>query len=66
MGLPLPLILVFGLYHLMTWFNILNINSRVYWKRVALVSAIAHVLLSTGFFVFRSKRKAGIKSPELY
>src|SRR6186713_2450961 len=52
MGLPLPLILVFGLYHLMTWFNILNINSRVYWKRVALVSAIAHVLLSTGFFVF--------------
>jgi hypothetical protein len=52
MGLPLPLILVFGMYHLMTWFNILRINSLVYWKRVALVSAIAHVLLATGFFVF--------------
>ena len=52
MGLPLPLILVFGMYHLMTWFNILRINRLVYWKRVALVSAIAHVLLATGFFVF--------------
>jgi len=52
MGLPLPLILVFGMYHLKTWFNILRINRLVYWKRVALVSAIAHVLLATGFFVF--------------
>jgi len=52
MGLPLPLILVFGLYHLMTWFNILRINSMIYWKRVALASSIAHVLLVTGFFVF--------------
>ena len=51
MGLPLPLILVFGMYHLMTWFNILRINSLVYWKRVAVVSAIAHVLLY-GFFHF--------------
>jgi hypothetical protein len=40
------------MYHLMTWFNILRINSLVYWKRVALVSSIAHVLLVTGFFVF--------------
>ena len=52
MGLPLPLILVFGLYHLMTWFNILRINGLVYWKRVALVSSIAHILLVTGFFIF--------------
>ncbi|HET9130157.1 MAG TPA: hypothetical protein VFO86_04365 [Terriglobia bacterium] len=52
MGLPLPLILVFGMYHLMTWFNIMRINSLVYWKRVALVSALAHVLLATGFFIF--------------
>lgn len=51
-GLSLPFLLVFGLYHLMTWFNILNINSRVYWKRVALTSAVAHVLLATGFFAF--------------
>jgi len=52
MGLPLPLILVFGLYHLMTWFNILRINDVVYWKRVAVASSIAHVLLVTGFFIF--------------
>jgi len=52
MGLPLPLLLVFGMYHLMTWFNILRINSLVYWKRVALTSAIAHCLLVTGFFIF--------------
>ena len=51
-GLLLPLLLVFGLYHLMSWFNIFRINNLVYWKRVALTSAIAHVLLVTGFFVF--------------
>ena len=52
MGLPLPLLLVFGIYHLMTWFNIFHINLRAYWKRVALTSAIAHILLATGFFIF--------------
>jgi hypothetical protein len=52
MGLPLPLLLVFGLYHLMTWFNWLRINNLVYWKRVALVSSIAHLLLAAGFFGF--------------
>lgn len=51
-GLLLPLLLVFGLYHLMTWFNIFRINGRTYWKRVALTSAISHVLLASGFFVF--------------
>jgi hypothetical protein len=52
MGLPLPLLLVFGLYHLMTWFNIARINTLVYWKRVALTSSIAHALLAAGFFIF--------------
>jgi hypothetical protein len=48
----IPLLLVFGLYHLFTWFNIFRINDRVYWKRVGLTAAISHGLLSTGFFVF--------------
>jgi hypothetical protein len=48
----LPPLFVFGLYHLLTWFNVLQINKRVFWKRVAITSAIAHVLLATGFFVF--------------
>ena len=47
-----PLLLVFGLYHLLTWFNIFRINDRVYWKRVGLTCAISHFLLATGFFVF--------------
>src|SRR5688572_18721791 len=48
----IPLLLVFGLYHLFTWFNVFRINERVYWKRVGLTAAIAHFLLATGFFVF--------------
>jgi hypothetical protein len=48
----LPLSLVFGLYHLFTWFNIFGINRYVYWKRVGLTAAISHFLLVTGFFVF--------------
>jgi hypothetical protein len=51
-SLTLPPLLVFGLYHLMTWVNILNVNARVHWKRVALASAVSHLLLVTGFFVF--------------
>jgi hypothetical protein len=43
---------VFGVYHLLTWFNIFRINERVYWKRIAIASAISHVLLFTGFLVF--------------
>ena len=43
---------VFGVYHLLTWFNILRINSRVFWKRVAITSAVCHVLLVSGFFIF--------------
>src|SRR4030095_7349668 len=48
----MPLLLVFGLYHLFTWFNIFRINEQVYWRRVGLTAAIAHFLLATGFFVF--------------
>ena len=51
-ALILPLLLVFGLYHLLTWLNFYHINSLLYWRRVALVSAIAHVLLVSGFFIF--------------
>jgi len=48
----LPILLVFGLYHLFTWFDVFRINSRVYWKRVGLTAAISHFLLVSGFFVF--------------
>lgn len=47
-----PLLLVFGLYHLFTWFNVFGINNHVYWKRVGLTSAVSHFLLATGFFLF--------------
>jgi hypothetical protein len=43
---------VFGVYHLLTWFNILRINEKVFWRRVAITSAICHVLLAAGFFAF--------------
>src|SRR5260370_31277898 len=48
----LPPLLVFGVYHLLTWFDVFRINQRAFWKRVAMASAICHVLLATGFFVF--------------
>jgi hypothetical protein len=48
----LPPLFVFGVYHLMTWFNIFGINRRVFWKRVAITSAICHILLASGFFIF--------------
>lgn len=48
----LPPLFVFGVYHLLTWFNVLRINERVFWKRVAITSGICHVLLASGFFVF--------------
>src|SRR5262245_8699085 len=43
---------VFGVYHLLTWFNMFRINDRVYWKRIAIASAISHIMLLTGFLVF--------------
>ena len=48
----LPPLFVFGIYHLLTWFNVARINERVFWKRVAITSAVCHVLLATGFFAF--------------
>jgi hypothetical protein len=48
----LPPLFVFGVYHVLTWFNVLRINDRVFWKRVAITSAISHILLASGFFVF--------------
>src|SRR5215510_2862501 len=48
----LPPLFVFGVYHLLTWFNVLQINRRVFWKRVAITSAACHVLLASGFFAF--------------
>jgi hypothetical protein len=43
---------VFGVYHLLTWFNVLHINGKAFWKRVAIASAICHILLAVGFFAF--------------
>ena len=43
---------VFGVYHLLTWFNVLRVNERVYWKRVATASAISHFVLLSGYLVF--------------
>jgi hypothetical protein len=43
---------VFGIYHLLTWFNIFYINQHVFWKRVAITSALCHVMLAAGFFIF--------------
>ena len=48
----LPPLFVFSVYHLLTWFNVFEINRRVFWKRVAITSAISHVLLVSGFFAF--------------
>src|SRR5262245_31562166 len=48
----MPPLLVFGLYHLLTWLNAFGINQRTYWRRIALASAFSHVLLVTGFLVF--------------
>jgi hypothetical protein len=48
----LPPLFVFGVYHLLTWFDVLGINRRAFWQRVAITSGICHVLLASGFFMF--------------
>src|SRR5439155_25572602 len=48
----LPLLFVFGVYHLLTWCNTLGINDCAFWKRVAITSAVCHVLLASGFLAF--------------
>ena len=55
----LPPLFVFGVYHLLTWFNVLRINERIFWKRLAIASAISHVALASGFFVFSYVDAAG-------
>ena len=55
----LPPLFVFGVYHVMTWFNVLRINERVFWKRVAMTSAVCHVLLASGFFIFSYLQASG-------
>jgi hypothetical protein len=56
----LPPLFVFGVYHLLTWFNLAHINERVFWKRVAIASAVSHVLLLSGFLVFSWFEAAGV------
>ena len=48
----LPPLFVFGVYHLLTWFNVFGINKRAFWKRLAIASAISHFLLISGYFAF--------------
>lgn len=48
----LPPLLVFGLYHLLTWTDLFHINRMILWKRVALASAVTHLALATGFFIY--------------
>ena len=50
---------VFGVYHLLTWFNILHINEKAFWKRVAIASGLCHILLAAGFFAFSYFDAAG-------
>ena len=51
-GFTMPLLLVFGLYHLLTWFNVLTMNDRAFRQRLGIVSAASHIILVTGFFIF--------------
>jgi hypothetical protein len=51
-SLLLAPLFVFGVYHLLTWFDVLGIKRRVFWKRVAITSALCHILLAGGFFIF--------------
>ena len=50
---------VFGVYHLLTWIDVMRINARPAWKRVAIASGVSHILLATGFFVFAYLEAAG-------
>ena len=51
-GFLMPVLLVFGLYHLLSWFNPHGWNSKTFRVRVGLVSAIGHIILASGFFAF--------------
>ena len=43
----IPLLLVVGLYHLVSWFNVFHLNERPDWKRVGLPAAIADSIDNT-------------------
>jgi hypothetical protein len=66
----LPPLLVFGVYHVLLWLNVLRINERVFWKRVAIASAVSHFVLVSGFFAFSyidaSNANAGTDSFGMY
>ncbi len=47
----MPPVLVFGVYHLAVWFDVAGIGRRVFWRRVAIASVFAHLLLVIGFFL---------------
>jgi hypothetical protein len=51
-SLLMPILLVFGVYHVMTWFNVAGMNQRPHWRRVAMASLASHLLLVSGFLVF--------------
>jgi len=51
-GLLMPVLLIFGLYHLLSWFNPRDWNSKSFRVRVGMASAISHVILASGFFAF--------------
>jgi hypothetical protein len=44
----LPPLLIFGLYHMGLWFNLMGLRRMVFWRRVATSSAAAHVLFAAG------------------
>lgn len=46
----LPPFLIFGLYHLTLWFGLFGMRARAFWRRVALSSALSHVLFTFGVF----------------
>lgn len=51
-SLLIPGLLVFGLFHLLTWLNVRNLNSLTFRKRVSVTSALSHIILAVGFFAF--------------
>ena len=49
--LVLPPLLIFGVYHLALWGNLLGMARMPFWRRMALASGVGHLLLAAGFFL---------------